>query len=188
MSNLSFSESQRRGYHWEFSVEPLTILNYIGQCVAWIRVALLKEPGPDGFDGPAYYARHVLVFDALREDWAAEMTVGFRGEDMFRVFTTRRDGDPQSEEFQRAYKCAWRLVTQSSLQKITHGKGLTHDMHAGALLDLEENQGKDCEEGTFGELLRYASVHLEQTRERIEYVEPEFPDESMFIHKGLLEP
>lgn len=72
------------------------------------------------------------------------------------------------------------------MQKITHGKGLTRTEALGVILDREENEGKDIEPGTFAELLRYGSVHFEQTREEINYVVAPKPE--MVIKKGLLEP
>jgi hypothetical protein len=103
------------------------------------------------------------------------------------VFTTRRDADPESEEYKLAEKTAWRLLMKSSFQKITHGKHLTHSMHCGALMDLPENEGRDQELGTFGEVIRYGSVHLEQTRESIVYVDPVIVAPELVIRKGIFE-
>ena len=187
MQNFNFAEAEARGFKWDFKVDEATVLGYIGQCVAWIRLTWLQEPN-GGFHGVDYWAKKVLVFDSAAEDWAAEQIVGYKGGDLFKVFTTSRDADPESEEYKKAEKTAWRLLTKSTMQKITHGKGLTHDMHCGALMDLPENEGKDQEPGTFGELLRYGSVHFEQRRERIAYVDAVVVDPKFIIHKGLLEP
>jgi hypothetical protein len=186
VKDIKFETSAQRGYHYNWKVDELTLLGYVGQVVAWVRCAWLKEPN-GGFDGVEYYATKCLLFDALEEDWAAEKTIGFKGEDLLKVFATRLDADPESEEYKTAYECMWRMLTRSTMQKITHGKGLTHDIHCGALLDREENKEKDCEEGTFGGLMRYGSVHFEQTRESIAYTEPELPDPKVIIHKKLLE-
>lgn len=118
---------------------------------------------------------------------AAEGVVGYKGQDLFNVFTTRLDADPGSEEYKLAEKTTWRLLSESSLQKITHGKNITYSIHCGALMDLPENEGKDQEPGTFGELLRYGSVHLEQTRESMTYVDPVVVAPEFIIHKKLLE-
>jgi hypothetical protein len=187
MANFNFAEAEARGFKWDFKVDEATVLGYIGQCMAWIRLTWLQEPN-GGFNGVEYWAKKVLVFDSAAEDWAAERIVGYKGEDLFKVFTARRDADPESEEYKMAEKTVWRLLTKSALQKITHGKDLTHDIHCGALMDLPENEGKDQEPGTFGELLRYGSVHFEQTRERIAYVDAVVVDPKFVIHKGLLEP
>jgi hypothetical protein len=186
MQDFKFSEAEARGFKWDFKVDEQTVLGYTGQCLAWIRLTWLQEPD-GGFDGVEYWARKVLVFDVAQEGFGAEQIVGYKGEDLFRVFTTRRDAAPESEEFRKAEETTWRLLTKSSLQKITHGKGLTHSLHCGALLDFAENEGRDQEPGTFGELLRYGSVHLEQTRESIAQVDPIVVDPRFIIRKGLLE-
>lgn len=186
MQNFKFSASEARGFKWDFKVDEATVLGYIGQCVAWIRLTWLQEPN-GGFDGVDYWAKKVLLFDVGSEDWAAEQIVGYKGEDLFKVFTTKRDVDTESETYKKAEETAWRLLTKSTMQKITHGKGLTHSVHAGVLFELPENEGSDQIPGTFGELLRYGSVHFEQTRESIAYVEPIMVDSSFIIHKGLTE-
>lgn len=187
MSSFNFAESEARGFSWDFKVDEHTVLGYIGQCIAWIRLTWLEEPN-DGFNGREYFRTKVLLFDVAPEDWAAERIVGYKGEDLFKVFTTRLDADPESEEYRRAEEVVWRLLTQSTMQKITHGKGLTKSLACGIFLDQPENEGKDQAPGTFGELLRYGSLHFEQTRERIEYVEPILVDDKSVIRKGLLEP
>lgn len=185
VQGVDFSQSKAAGFHWHWDVDPMIVLGYVGQVIAWFRLAYLKEPN-GGFDGVEYYTKHVLCLDSLSEVWGAEKTIGFNGEDMYKVFTTRRDADPESAEYKRAYEATWRLLTKSSMQKITHGKSLTKDIHCGFLLD--QNEGSDCAPGTFGELLRYGSVHLEQTRERIEYRNAHRADPGKVLHKGLLEP
>jgi hypothetical protein len=77
----------------------------------------------------------------------------------------------------------WRVLRKSSVQKVTRGKNLTHSIHVGPLWD--ENPGTDCLPGTFGELLRYGSVHFRQKREEVVTLEPKRPKVTMT--KGLLE-
>jgi hypothetical protein len=186
MKDFKFAEAEARGFKWDFKVDEQTVLGYIGQCVAWIRLTWLEEPN-GGFDGREYYKNHVLLFDVLPEDWAAEQIVGYKGEDIFKIFTTRLDADPESEEYKTAEQVVWRLLTKSTMQKITHGKGLTLSMSCGTLLDEHDEQGSDQAPGTFGELLRYGSVHFEQIREQIEYVEPILVADELVIRKGMLE-
>ena len=181
---VKFEDSQARNFHWEFSVEPRTVMEYIGQVLAWLRLCMLEDP-MDGFNGAEYYRNKVLLFDSLSEDWGAEEEIGFSGQDLFDVLATKRDIDRESEEYRRAYKTVWKMLTQSSMQKITHGKHLIKGLALGSLLDLKENEGKDKEPGTFAELLRYGSVHFEQKREAIKYVKAEMP--TYRIKKGLLE-
>lgn len=144
---------------------------------------MLEDAG-DGFSCTEYWQKNVLVFDVLQECWGAEATIGFNGEKLYRLLSTRIDADPKSEDHQEAKKLVWRLLTKSSLQKITHGKGLTNDKHLGILWD--ENDGKDIEPGTFAELLRYGPTHFEQTRKDIVRMEAKKPAETM--KKGVFEP
>lgn len=170
---------------WEFKVAHLTVMEYIGQVLAWLQLCMLEDPN-DGFSGAEYYENKVLLFDSLSEDWGAEATIGFSGQDLFDVLTTKRDADPESQEYQTAYKTIWRLLTRSSMQKITHGKNLTKGLTLGILWDMEENERKDIAPGTLSELLRYGSVHFEQKRGDIKYVKAQKPEHT--IKKGLLEP
>lgn len=160
-------------------------MEYITQVVCWMRVCMLEDMG-DRFSGVDYWCNNVLIWDVLQENWGGEATIGFAGsgQKMFDLFSTRRDADPTSEDYKEAYKLVWRLLAQSSLQKITHGKNLTDSIHLGVLWD--EHPGTDSASGTFAELLRYGTVHFEQTRSEIRYVTA--PRPSQTLKKGLLEP
>lgn len=146
---------------------------------------MLEDAG-DGFSGVDYWTNNVLIWDVLPESWGGEETVGFKGsgQKMYDLLSVRRDADPNSEEYKEAYRLVWRLLTKSTMQKITHGKGLTDSVHLGVLWD--ENEGKDCEPGTFAELLRFGAVHFEQTRPEITYVKAPRPDPT--FQKGVFEP
>ena len=182
---MKFEDSQASNYRWEFSVEPRTVMEYIGQVLAWMRLCMLEDPN-DGFSGPEYFENRVLLFDSLSEDWGAEETIGFSGQDLFDVLATRSDVDVESKEYRKAYEAIWRLLTRSSMQKIVHGKNLAKGQSLGILWDRKENEGKDMAPGTFAELLRFGSVHFEQQREAIKYVKAQKPTQT--IKKGLLEP
>uniref|UniRef100_A0A093Y562 Uncharacterized protein n=1 Tax=Talaromyces marneffei PM1 TaxID=1077442 RepID=A0A093Y562_TALMA len=153
---------------------------YEGHCVVEILYV------GDGFSCADYAQKNILWFDALEEDWAAETVVGYQGEKLFEALTTRLHEDPESERYKRAYKTVWRILTNSSMQKVTHGKKLTKTPALGVLLDKPENANKDIEPGTFADLLRYGSVHFEQTRSQITVIQTEKPTETM--KKGIFEP
>lgn len=183
--SMDFSESQKRGYNWEFIVEPLTVFEYITQVTSFLRISMLEDVG-DGFSGADYAVQNVLWFDALEEDWAAETVVGYRGDDAVNALSTKLDADPESEEYKTAYELVWRLLTKSSMQKITHGKNLTKTPAWGRIWDEKGNEERDIEPGTFAELLRYGALHFEQTRENIAYVQVERA--SPTLKKSVLEP
>ena len=146
---------------------------------------MLEDPD-DGFSGVEYWQNKVLLWDVIPENWAGELTVGFAnsGQKMFDALALSRDTDPTSSQYKGAYDLVWRLLTGSSMQKITHGKKLTSSLHLGVLWD--ERPGKDSEPGTFGELLRHGTVHFKQTRDDIVYVKA--PAAPTTVKKGLLEP
>ncbi|PKK42188.1 hypothetical protein CI102_12285 [Trichoderma harzianum] len=158
---IGFERASEANFTWDFKVSPLTLMEYIAQV-------------------------HIFCWDVQAENWGGEMTVGFdgAGQKMYDLLSLKRDIDLESEEYKKASELVWRLLTKSSMQKITHGKNLTHSVHLGTLWD--ENLGKDCEEGTFGELLRYGTVRFRQTRETI--VRKEATKAKMLLKKGVLEP
>lgn len=182
---VKLDNSRARNFRWDFSVEPRKVLEYIGQVLAWTRLCRLEDP-TDGFNGAEYYGNKVLLFDALSEDYGAEEEIGWSGQEMFDVLATKRDIDRESEEYRKAYRTVWKLLTRSSMQKVTTGKHLMRGLALGGLLNMKENEGIDIEPGTFAELLRYGSVHFEQTRETIKYVKAVTPE--IRVRKGLLEP
>lgn len=182
---LTFDESRASEFHWDFKVDAQTVMEYITQVVCWMRICMLDKDEGDGFVGQDYWQKRVLIWDVLSESWGGEETVGFKdgGQKMFDLFCVRLDADPESVEYKEAYRLTWRLMCRSTMQKITHGKHLTNDLHLGVLWD--EHEGKDCEEGTFGALLRYGCENFRQRREGIEYRDAPAPPST--LDKGFLE-
>ncbi|EHK25610.1 uncharacterized protein TRIVIDRAFT_189376 [Trichoderma virens Gv29-8] len=159
---IGAEQASEAKFIWDFKVSPLTVMEYIAQ------------------------QTHIFCRDVLTENWGGEMTVGFEGtgQKMYALLSLKRDIDPKSAEYKRASDLVWRLLTTSSMQKITHGKNLTHSVHLGMLWD--DNSGKDCEEGTFAELLRYGTMRFRQTREKI--MCKEAAKARLLLKKGVLEP
>ncbi|KAJ9500934.1 hypothetical protein H2202_003492 [Exophiala xenobiotica] len=182
---LSFKESQDADFKWDFKAEPAVVMNYVAQVLAWIRLCMLEDAG-DGFSGVDYWMKRVLLFDSLQESWGAEATVGFGGPKLCNALATKLDAPKDSEEYKTGYNLVWRLLSASTLQKITHGKNLTVTPSLGVIWEEPGNQNKDHEPGTFAELMRYGSTHFEQTRESVRYVQAKRPE--MSLKKGLLEP
>ncbi|KAJ6588658.1 hypothetical protein B0H19DRAFT_1057803 [Mycena capillaripes] len=186
-TELSFDESRASNFTWDFKVDAKTVMEYITQVLCWMRLTMLEDAG-DGFSCADYWQNHVLCIDVLQENWGAEAIVGFAsgGQGILELLSMKRDGDKSSEEYKKAEELVWRMLAKSSMQKITHGKGLTNTVALGVLWELPENVGKDCEPGTFAELLRYGSVHFQQKRENIVTMEAEKASKTM--KKGVLEP
>ncbi|EEH21780.1 hypothetical protein PABG_03996 [Paracoccidioides brasiliensis Pb03] len=180
---MDYSGAFDNGYNFEFEVDPVIVIDYITQVACWGRLCRLEDAG-DGFSCADYAKDNILWFDCLNEDWPVETVVGFRGQSAFDALATRLDADPESEEYKTAYKVVWRVLTHSSMEKVTHSKQLSKTPALGYLWD--DNDGADCQPGTFAELLRYGSVHFEQTRESIVIVQTEKPEDT--VKKGVLEP
>ncbi|KAF9769928.1 putative glycosyl transferase fck3 [Fusarium sp. DS 682] len=171
-------------FHWDWSVSVTQFLEYITQVLCWQRLCMISDTG-DGFNSCQFWQQKVLCIDVLDEFWGGEKTLGFQdfGPRMYHLLTLRRDADPNSAEYKDAYRLVWRLLTKSSLQKVTHAKNLTNTPHLGTLWD--EHEGQDCVPGSFGELLRYGAVHFRQKRPSIRYKDATEPRTT--IGKGLLE-
>ncbi|KAF2116018.1 hypothetical protein BDV96DRAFT_598802 [Lophiotrema nucula] len=177
----------RKPLGWDMK-DFVTILEYVGQILAFQRICHLNKADEDGFNCYEYWCKNVLVWNCLSEHWAAEEMAARTGPHpwIMERLAMRRDENAGSEDYKAGYEMTWRMLTRSSLMKVTSAQGMTITPHLGALWSRPENAGKDCAEGTFAELLRYGSVHFEQTRESIEY----FDDLRLKgpIDKTLLEP
>jgi hypothetical protein len=172
---------------WDFK-DPVVILEYVGQILAFTRMVFCDKTDEEGFNCTDYWLKHVLTWNVLEEHWAAELLTARIGPHprIMELLAMRRDADPTAQDYQEAYRLTWRLLTKSSLMKVTSGRGMTYTPHLGVLWSMAENEGKDCAPGTFAELLRYGSVHFEQTRKEIAYFEMDRPTET--LNKTLLEP
>lgn len=149
---------------------------------------MLEDAG-DGFSCSEYWQKHILCFEVLKEDWPAEARVGFDHEKIFRLLTMKVEGegiDKMAEEYKQAEQLVWGMLAKGSMEKVTHGKGLTTSISLGTLLDQPENMGKDQEAGTFFGLLRYGTVHFRQTRAGIATMKAE--KSKTVMKKGVLEP
>ena len=173
-------------------IDEKVALEYITQIICWARLFCLEDPG-DGFSGVEYWEKHVLAFSVLQEDWRGEYVTSFVGfgERSLEALQLPRSGPVSNEDsdlkkHQNAEHLIWELLANASMWKVTHAHDLTHSVHLGTLLDKPENEGKDAAPGTFGELLRYGTVHFQQTREDIVTVPRVRP--STTWKRGVLEP
>jgi hypothetical protein len=186
-ANLDFDESRASKFHWDFAVEPKVVMEYIAQVLCWQRLCMLNKDQGNGFNPLQYWKEKVLIFEVLEECWGAEATLGFKGcgQKVFDLLKLRVDSVQTAPEYKQAEDLVWRLLSESSLQKVVHGKHLTHDKNLGELWDDPKNEGSDCGKGTFAELLRFGAERFEQTRGEIRYVEAPVPSHTE--EKGLFE-
>jgi hypothetical protein len=92
---------------------------------------------------------------------------------------------PSNPARQEAHDLVWHLLSETTMQKISKGKGVLDERTLGTL--WEEKEGMDAEENTFGELLRYGALHFRQTRgdEEVRLIKCEKP--KLTVKRGLLE-
>lgn len=192
-SEASYDEAAQHRFTWDFDVPVGTVMEYISQVLAWARLTTLEDAG-DGFSCADYWRRHVFLFDALEEDWGAEAVIGFDGRRLFDLLSMKIEpGQDEVEEEEDATErrrlaedMTWRMLTRSSMQKVTHGKGLIRGQALGGIWDAPENEGSDAVPGTFAGLLRYGASHFRQTRPSVFHLEP--PEPPVTYKKGVLEP
>ncbi|KAJ5156812.1 hypothetical protein N7492_009615 [Penicillium capsulatum] len=170
-------------------IDQTVALEYVTQIICMSRIFCLEDAG-DGFSGIGYWQNHVLGFSAMQEDWRGEQVTSFvdfgnRSLEALQLPRSFSQTDPSSEKLKYAEKLIWEQLANASMWKVTHAHDLTYSVHLGTLLDMPENEGKDAAPGTFGELLRYGSVNLQQTRETIVRLPNSLPSQTW--KKGLLE-
>ncbi|CAI6234838.1 unnamed protein product [Periconia digitata] len=176
-------------FQWDISQPAAKVDEYVTQVQCWNRLCHLSSTPSDPFSGADYWSTKVLLWDGLLETWGAETTLGFKGcgRKMYEYFSMKVDGDEmykQSAKYKDAERVVWRLLAKSSMQKVFRGKALTVDKELGELWD-EDDQGRDCGVGTFGELFRWGCENFWQTRDGVEVVGA--PRPGVTFEKGLLE-
>ncbi|KAI0903774.1 capsular polysaccharide synthesis protein-domain-containing protein [Ustulina deusta] len=166
------------------------VIEYGAQMVCWTRVSMLEDTG-DGFSGADYWPKNILWVHCMHEilrafDQGTESPAFQKGQELFDQFATKRDGPTDSEQYKEAEKMVWTQLTDSSMLKIGTIKGMVDWVSLGTLWNKPENLGKECEPGTFGELLRQVPLHFRQKRRDILTFEPK--RSPVTFKKGVLEP
>ncbi|ETS74563.1 hypothetical protein PFICI_13047 [Pestalotiopsis fici W106-1] len=175
-------------YLWDWSVPHEKALEYVTQVSVWAHLCHNKDTG-DGFNACEYWENNIFLFSS-KEDWPAEEMLGYAGsgQKIMDLLALRRDAaDRDDEQYKTAERLVWTLLARTCMQKVTHAAGITHSPHLGTLWDMPENEGKDCAPGTFGELLRYGSVHFRQKRVAIERIPAPKPQPENTFKRGLFE-
>lgn len=174
----------------ELDVTMESFTDYLAHFVAFERLRKLVDPS-DGFDGPKYYRENMLFAKAMQETFYVQPKTEWSGPRQLGYLATQRDGlngsesDKVREKWLEAQEFVHDALANSSTMKLSHGHPGGKDFLAD-LLDKSEYENKDCEPGTFGEYLRWGSVHLNQTREMIPY-RVDNSKEKVY-HIGVLEP
>ncbi|KAI1743879.1 capsular polysaccharide synthesis protein-domain-containing protein [Xylaria scruposa] len=164
------------------------LVEYGLQMVCWTRVTML-EADKDGFSGVDYWPKNVLWIDCPKEllrPWYEEGTqlpIFSKGQEIFDLLSIKRDGPKDSAQYKAAEKLVWTQLTESSMLKIGTISGMVEWVSLGTL--WKKHLGKDCEPGTFAELLRYIPLHFRQTRKGLLTIKPVATP--VTLKKGALE-
>jgi len=171
----------------DWAVPPVTIMEYITQSIAWVRLTMLEEAG-DEFSCVDYWMNNILVLDCSTEAWPLEMALGFdSGGDMqHELLSLRLEGDKISEMYKKAKALVYSSLANSSMIKISRGGKTVIKDRLGLVWDKPENADADHAEGTFAGLLRFGTVNFRQKRQSVARVEVQRPQ--MTMKKGVLEP
>ncbi|KAK6527431.1 hypothetical protein TWF694_004420 [Orbilia ellipsospora] len=174
----------KAGFIWDMKVDGFTLNQYASQVLAWWRLCIIDGGDHEGeFDYADYAETHIFWIRGFKEMYGAQVVVGFEGQDLFDAFSTRLDADPESEEYQKAYKVVWGLLTKCCWQKVSHAKELTTRPDLGLLWSM--NDKTDAAPGTFAELLRYGAENFQQVREEV--LTKDWKKSDFVMHKGLYE-
>ncbi|TGJ75552.1 hypothetical protein E0Z10_g10981 [Xylaria hypoxylon] len=161
--------------------------DYMAAFMCFDRLRKLIDPA-DGFNGPEYYSKHMLLFPALQETYYFQQQTNWSGTRQFELLAARRTGEGvvKDEGWQAAENFVIDALANTSTMKLSHGPPGALDSFLADLWDSKEHQEKDNIDDTFAAYLRYGSVHFEQTRAMIP-MKMGWPTEEVLIC-GVLEP
>ncbi|KAI2636617.1 capsular polysaccharide synthesis protein-domain-containing protein [Xylaria nigripes] len=161
--------------------------DYLAAFMCFERLRKLIDP-TDGFNGPEYYSKHMLLFPALQETYRLNQQTRWSGTYQFELLSAKRTGEGvvRDETWQTAEELVMDALANTSTMKLSQGAVGALDSFLATLWDREENQDKDHAEGTFAAYLRYGSVHFEQTREMVP-IKMGWPTEEV-LTAGVLTP
>ena len=163
--------------------------DYCAQFLAYERLRLLREPGDDGFDGSKYFREHFFLLQSWEEGFRYDDVAD--GKTQFELLSLeRRPEDTADPRQQQAQAFVLNLLGRSAMVKF--GQGYWQPGMPPAVTKFwaqPQFADYDHKPGTWGELMRYGSVHLEQKRSYGKCLTPiAIPEEKdIVITAGYLE-
>ncbi|KAI1334098.1 capsular polysaccharide synthesis protein-domain-containing protein [Xylariaceae sp. FL0016] len=160
--------------------------DYMASFMCLERLRKLVDPS-DGFDGPEYWSKSILLFPALQETYYFQQVTGWSGKRQFDLLTAKRSGEGvvKDDTWQAAESFVHDALANTSTMKLSHGPPGALESFLADLWDSQEYQHTDSAEDTFAAYLRYGSVHLDQTR-NMKPIAMRLPDD--ILRAGILEP
>jgi hypothetical protein len=171
------------------SADWIDFTDYLAQIQAFERVRLNKEPGIDGFDGPAYFRQHFFLLDARTEVFLGQAFDG--GDNVHRWLLLPRQENSDNDDQAAASRFVYDVLAKSSCCKFSKGTSrLGLPTLVAECWSRPECANDDCQPGSWGEFLRYGSVHFQQTREIGRSLTPLcIPEEQgLVISAGMFDP
>ncbi|KAL4888795.1 hypothetical protein BDV59DRAFT_205784 [Aspergillus ambiguus] len=144
--------------------------DYIALTKSFERVRLNREPGADGFDGPEYFRNRFFNLDYC-EIYRTQMQYG--EEKIHQLLTLPRENCPYGNPVDdvknqdEASRVIHDLLANSAGTKYSNAGNAHANMTSFSIAEhwgRPEHAEDDCQPGTWGEYLRYGSVHFRQTR------------------------
>ncbi|KAK7744406.1 hypothetical protein SLS62_010196 [Diatrype stigma] len=134
-----------------------------------------------GWDGPAWFAQKVLLYECVTEVYWAQALTHWDGRKQFEMLSRkRREGEGEGEDgrvgevehpededegYREARAFVDGILETSSTMKLSHGLVTEQREYLARIWDQPDHADADREPGTFAAYLRWASVHYQQTRE-----------------------
>ena len=130
------------------------------------------------FDGPEYFRNHFLLLDTIGEMYLAQTLTDWDGRKQFELLSYPMDGEDE-EVIEKAQQLVGKVVSQSTLMKLSHGVKFNVPPLAQRW-DMPENERADMKPGTFAAYLRYASENYVQDR-KLEAWKPKDCEKSISV-------
>ncbi|KAI0836046.1 hypothetical protein F5Y06DRAFT_305642 [Hypoxylon sp. FL0890] len=172
------------GCNWE------AFTDYASHALAFERLRLTKDPSVDGFDGAAYFQKHVFLLDAWSEMFLRQDE--FDGDGLYEMLSTPRNLEKLNGGDAR--QLAAEELCNSLLAKSCMAKFSSGFWQPGMPLPLTHHwsthETSSSDPTTWAGYLRHGSVHFEQLRYHGRCLPPlEIPPEKDTVYQvGLLEP
>ena len=165
---------------WHISAEDLS--DWLIHFLAFERLHSLVDPN-DGFDGADYFSRRILFLNCEDHIYYAQRATGWDGRKQHTMLVTKVTS-PDTKAVSEAKEFVDKILQETFMMKLGHGPVTGLEILASIWGD-EQHQNDDAIEGTFGEYLRYGSVHWRQNFETVP-VQLERPKKVYTV--GLLDP
>lgn len=144
-----------------------SFVDYLIQMFCLERLRHTRDPGL-GWDGPAWFAAKVLLYECVTEVYWAQALTHWDGRKQFEMLSQQREGervDMEDEKHKEAKAFVDGILDMSSTMKLSHGLVTEQREYLARIWDKPEHVDSDREPGTFAAYMRWASVHYQQTRE-----------------------